>query len=136
MLHSFVPQRDARGDRHTECPEDCPFAMGLHHRLKELGYLTCPKYIISTIDLLFDTHFRVQILMPRHPNIPEENLFEIEGGGATEKEAISDAACRALARLCTLHSDDLEGSDVMYFPPSDRTQPGWKHKIHRLDRTA
>ncbi|KAJ1273331.1 hypothetical protein BS78_06G271900 [Paspalum vaginatum] len=136
MPHTFVPYEDARGCWHQECPENCPLAMTLHHRLQELGYLSCPRYIVRHADLGLMGETRVRVRMPQNPRVSEEGVWEVQGSGLTSGEAFSDAAYRALTELCTRHLGELEGSEVMFLPPNDRAQPEWERRLRNLNRSA
>ena len=82
MPHLFVPQRDAEGNLHSECPEECPMAMTLHHLFEDYGYPSCPRYIISTIFRGTHTHYRVRVILPPNVDLMEEEL-EVAGEGNT-----------------------------------------------------
>lgn len=135
MPHLFVPQRDDHGDLHSECPEDCPMAMTLHRLVEEYGYPFCPRYITSTLFQGTYTYYRVRVILPHNADLMEDEL-EVVGEGYSQSEAVADAAYRALTRFCALHSDDLEGTEAMYFPPSDRTRSEWGRRLWNLDRAA
>ena len=135
MLHPFVPQIDEHGDRHSQCPEDCPMAMILHRLVEDCGYPSCPRYIISTLSQGSHTYYRVRVILPHNVDLMEDEL-EVVGEGYTQTEAVAEAAYGALARFCAIHSEDLEGTEAMYYPPADRARPEWGRRLRNLARTA